>query len=133
MNGVNFVIIQGNAGSEPKLRYSASGVAVGSFSVATNRGVKDAQGEWQKETEWHRIVALGRLGEIAGQLVKKGSLLLIHGRLQTQEWKDAEGRSRRTTEIVADRLDVLDRRRESDGPVEVAANGSREHEADIPF
>jgi single-strand DNA-binding protein len=108
--GVNKVILIGNLGRDPEVRYTPNGVAVANITVATSEGWKDKQsGETQERTEWHRIVLFARLGEIAGEYLRKGSKVYIEGRLQTRKWQDkTSGQDRYTTEIIADSLQMLD-------------------------
>lgn len=109
-NGVNKVILIGNLGKDPELRYTPSGIAVANFSIATNERWKDKDGNYQDRTEWHRIVAWRKLAETVGEYLKKGSQVYIEGRLQTRTWEDQNGNKRSTTEIVADSLQMLGRR-----------------------
>jgi len=113
--GINKVILIGNVGTEPELRYTNSGSAVANFSMATNESWTDKSGEKQEQTEWHRIVAWGRLGEICNQYLKKGSKIYIEGRLQTRSWDGQDGQKRYTTEIVAREMQMLDSRGEGSG------------------
>jgi len=107
--GVNKVILVGNVGADPDLRYMPSGNAATTLSVATSESWKDKQtGERQERTEWHRVVCFNRLGEIAGEYVKKGSKLYVEGSLRTRKWKDQQGIDRYTTEIVASDIQMLD-------------------------
>lgn len=109
--GVNKVIIIGNLGADPEVRYMPSGSAVANISVATSEGWKDKQtGEMQERTEWHKVVLFNRLGEIAGQYLKKGSKVYIEGSLRTNKWQDQNGVDRYTTEIVANNMQMLDGR-----------------------
>ncbi len=111
MAGVNKVIIVGNLGNDPEVRYSNNGAAIANISVATSDSWKDKNtGEKQERTEWHRIVMFNRLGEIAGEYLKKGSKVYIEGKLQTRKWQDQQGQDRYTTEIVADQMQMLDSR-----------------------
>ncbi len=111
MAGVNKVIIVGNLGNDPEVRYSNNGAAIANISVATSDTWKDKNtGEKQERTEWHRIVMFNRLGEIAGEYLKKGSKVYIEGKLQTRKWQDQQGQDRYTTEIVADQMQMLDSR-----------------------
>lgn len=107
MASVNKVILVGNIGRDPEMRYMPSGDALASFSVATTDSWKDKNGQKQERTEWHRISMFGKLAEIAGEYLKKGSSVYIEGRLQTRKWQDKEGNERQTTEIVADRMQML--------------------------
>jgi len=107
MASVNKVILVGNLGRDPEVRYMPDGGAVTNISVATTDVWKDKGGEKQERTEWHRIVFFSKLAEIAGEYLKKGSQVYIEGRLQTRKWQDKEGQDRYTTEIVADRMQML--------------------------
>ena len=106
--GVNKVILIGNLGRDPEVRYSPSGSAVANVTLATSESWKDKNsGEKQEKTEWHRVVFFGRLAEIAGEYLKKGSQVFVEGRLQTRKWQDKEGKDRYTTEIVANEMQML--------------------------
>lgn len=107
MASVNKVILVGNLGRDPEMRYMPSGDALASFSIATTDSWKDKNGQKQERTEWHRISMFGKLAEIAGEYLKKGSSVYIEGRLQTRKWQDKEGNERQTTEVVADRMQML--------------------------
>ena len=105
---VNKAIIVGNLGRDPEVRYSASGNAIANVTVATTDTWKDRQsGERQERTEWHRVVFFNRLAEIAAEYLKKGSLVFIEGRIQTQKWQDKDGNDRWTTQIVANEMKML--------------------------
>ena len=106
---VNKVILVGNVGRDPELRYTASGTAVANFSLATSRRYKDRDGNQQEQTEWHRCVAWARTAEIVNQYANKGKQLFIEGRLQTRQWEDRDGNTRYTTEVVADNIQLLGR------------------------
>jgi single-strand DNA-binding protein len=113
---VNKVILVGNLGKDPEVKYTPSGVPVAKFSLATNERYKDKAGEWQDRTEWHNIVAWQRLAEIVGEYVKKGSKVYIEGRLQTSSWEDKQsGEKKYRTEIIAQDLVLLGGRGEGDG------------------
>lgn len=113
VRGINKVILVGNVGQDPEVRYMPSGGAVANISVATSESWKDKQtGEQMDRTEWHRVVFFNRLGEIAGEYLKKGSKIYIEGSLRTRKWQDKEGAERYTTEIVASEMQMLDRRGE---------------------
>jgi single-strand DNA-binding protein len=107
MASVNKVIVLGNLGSDPEVRYTPSGKAVANFSLATSEKYTNKDGEKEEKTEWHRIVAWGRLGEICGEYLSKGSQIYIEGRLQTRTWEDRDGNKRYTTEIVAHTMQML--------------------------
>ncbi len=108
MAGVNKVILIGNLGGAPELRYTPSGKAVASFRIATSEQWTGKSGEKEERTEWHRIVAWGRLGEICGEYLRKGSKVYVEGKLQTRSWEDKEGTKRFTTEIIASTMQMLD-------------------------
>ena len=109
--GVNKVIIVGNLGKDPEVRYMPSGGAIANVTIATSDSWKDKNtGESQERTEWHRVVFFNRLGEIAGQYLRKGSKVYVEGRLQTRKWQDQSGQDRYTTEIVANEMQMLDSR-----------------------
>lgn len=146
MASVNKVILIGNLGRDPEVRYTPSGTAVANFSLATTENWTNKDGEKQSRTEWHRIVAWGRLGETCGEYLSKGSQVYIEGSLQTNEWEDQEGNKRKTTEIRAWRMQMLGSRaqaeplsKESFGPEPETASGEPETasenptEDDIPF
>jgi single-strand DNA-binding protein len=120
MASVNKVILVGNLGRDPEVRYMPDGGAVTNISVATTDVWKDKGGEKQERTEWHRVVFFSKLAEIAGEYLKKGSQVYVEGRLQTRKWQDKEGQDRYTTEIVADRMQMLGSRSAATGaePVE---------------
>jgi single-strand DNA-binding protein len=107
--GINKVILVGNVGGDPDVRYMPNGNAVTTLSVATSETWKDKQtGDKQERTEWHRVVCFNRLGEIAGEYVRKGSKLYVEGSLRTRKWQDPQGQDRYTTEIVASDIQMLD-------------------------
>ena len=116
MASVNKVILVGNVGRDPELRYTQGGQPVASFSVATNERFKDRDGNWKDRTEWHRIVAWARLAEICGEYLRKGRQVYIEWRIQTRDWEDKEGNKRQTTEIVALGMQMLGRRGGEAGP-----------------
>ena len=107
MASVNKVILIGNLGRDPEVRYLPDGGAITNISVATTDVWKDKSGDKQERTEWHRVAFFGRLAEVAGEYLKKGSPVYIEGRLQTRKWQDKEGKERSTTEIVANEMKML--------------------------
>jgi single-strand DNA-binding protein len=120
MPSVNKVILMGNLGKDPEVRFMPNGDAVCNFSIATTDSWKDKAGERQEKTEWHNIVMYRRLAEIAGEYLKKGRPVYIEGRLQTRKWQTKEGQDRYTTEIIADSMQMLGGR---DGaPAQLSAN-----------
>jgi len=113
--GINKVILVGNLGNDPEVRYANNGSAIANISIATTESWKDRNtGEQQERTEWHRVVMFNRLGEIAGEYLKKGSQVYIEGKLQTRKWQDQSGQDRYTTEIVANEMQMLGGRAGSD-------------------
>ena len=146
MASVNKVILVGNLGRDPEVRRTPSGDAMVNLSIATTDTWKDKGGERQEKTEWHRIVMFGRVAEVAGEYLKKGSQAYFEGRLQTRKWTDKEGQDKYTTEVVADRMQMLGSRSGSgtgsfsDSQASSKASGSGEFsgglddlEDDIPF
>jgi len=109
MSGVNKVILVGNLGGDPEMRYTPNGTAVANFNIATTERFTDKSGEKQTRTEWHRIVAWARLAEICNEYLKKGKQVYIEGRIQTRQWEDKEGTKRSTTEIIATNMVMLGR------------------------
>jgi single-strand DNA-binding protein len=100
-SGVNKVILVGNLGKDPEVRYTPGGQAVANFTIATNENWTDKQGQKQERTEWHRIVVWGKAAELCGEYLSKGRQVYIEGRLQTREWNNKEGAKQYTTEVVA--------------------------------
>ena len=136
---LNKVCLIGHLGRDPELSYTAGGIAVAKFSVATNERWKDDSGNFQDRTEWHNIVAWRKLAEICGQYLKKGSKVYLEGRLQTRSWDDKNtGVKRYMTEIIAGDLIMLDAKGETapaDGEVNAPATGepSGGEKDDLPF
>jgi len=106
-NGLNKAILIGNLGKDPELRYTPSGVAMATFSIATSETWTGKDGEKETRTEWHRIVAFRKLAEICGEYLSKGKQVYIEGRIQTREWEDKDGNKRYTTEILANQMLML--------------------------
>ena len=115
MASVNKVIIIGNLGRDPETRYMPDGGAICNISVATTDKWKDKNGEMQEKTEWHRVAFFGKLAEIAGEYLKKGSQVYVEGRLQTRKWQDKDGQDKYSTEIVANQMQMLGSRQGSGG------------------
>ena len=140
---VNKVILVGNVGKDPEVKYSPSGTPVAKFSIATNERYKDRNGEWQDRTEWHNVVAWQRLAEIVGEYVNKGAKLYIEGKLQTSSWEDSEsGAKRYRTEVVAREIVLLGSPGNGDSEPKPTKPNGRYHEPvdtseitdeDIPF
>ncbi len=141
MASLNKIMIIGNAGRDPELRMTPNGKPVASFSVAVNRVYTGSEGgERKEETEWFNIVAWQRLAELAQQLIQKGRLVYVEGRLQTRKWQDREGQERTSVEIVANDFRVLDSRRDREGGMTAATPPAASNDAagtfdpdEIPF
>jgi len=110
MASVNKVFLIGNLGRDPEVRYTGSGTAVASLSLATTERFKNKKGEWEDRTEWHDVIFWGRLAEIAGEHLSKGKTVYVEGRLQTRKWQDRDGKDRYTTEIVAEKMVRMSRK-----------------------
>jgi len=148
--GVNKVILIGHLGADPETRAMPSGTTVANIRMATTESFKDKSGEWQERTEWHNVVLFGRMGEVAGEYLRKGSQVYVEGRLRTRKWQDKQGNDRYSTEVVANDMQMLGGRgggaagregaegrepRESREPAE-AVTSSTERDSfddDIPF
>lgn len=133
--GINKVILIGNLGRDPEVRYTPNGVAVATLTLATSESWKDKQtGENVDRTEWHRVVMFNRLGEIAGEYLRKGAKIYIEGRLQTRKWQDKNtGQDRYTTEIIADSMQMLDGKGAGGNAAPMdAAQNAREESASMP-
>ena len=124
MASVNKVILIGNLGRDPEVRYTADGAAIANISLATTDTWKDKSGEKQERTEWHRVAFFGKLAEIVGEYCKKGGQIYVEGRLQTRKWQDKEGQERYTTEIVADRMQLLGGRGGGGSSAEYSESGA---------
>lgn len=146
--GVNKVILIGNLGADPEVRYTPSGSAVANVTVATSSSWRDKQsGEMQDRTEWHRVVFFNRLAEIVGEYLHKGSKVYVEGGLRTRKWQDKSGVDRYTTEIIANEMHMLDSRgaqnngasynnqqtAKQEAPVQQNAGDPAEFDDDIPF
>lgn len=115
MSSLNKVMLIGRLGQDPEVRYTQSNTAVATLNIATSERYKDGNGEYQEKTEWHRVVAWGRLAEICQQYLNKGSLVYIEGPLQTRQWEDNQGQKKYTTEIKALQMTMLDSKGGSNG------------------
>lgn len=150
--GVNKVILVGNLGKDPEVRYTSDGRAIANITLATSESWEDKNtGQKQEKTEWHRVVFFSKLAEIAGKYLKKGSKVYVEGKLQTRKWQDQSGQDRYTTEIVVDgfsgTMQMLDGRKDEDNsapqqqPVQqqqpaqqpIQQSGADEFDDDIPF
>lgn len=125
MSSLNKAMVIGRLGADPEVRYTQSNTAVATLSVATTERYRDRNGEQQENTEWHRIVAWGRLAEICQQYLKKGSLAYFEGPIQTREWEDKEGQKRYTTEIKALNMQMLDSRGDQSSGMAPSQGGSQ--------
>ena len=130
---VNKVVLVGHLGGDPETRFTPSGTAVANFNIATNESWKDANGELQDKTEWHRCVMFGKTAELAGELLKKGQLVYMEGKLQTRNWEDKDGIKRYTTEVVCDMFTMLGRKMDTDSSQEATPTSNSEEEDDLPF
>lgn len=136
MAGVNKVILVGNLGKDPEVRYLDSGVAVANFSLATTENYKNKEGERVSQTEWHDVVLWRGLAEVAEKYLKKGSSVYIEGKIKTRKWEDKEGNTRYKTEIMADNMTMLGGRPSADNAVKTTAEGpevKEEQGDDLPF
>jgi single-strand DNA-binding protein len=147
--GVNKAIIVGNVGQDPEVRYMPSGSAVAEVSVATSEQWKDKQsGEKQERTEWHRVTFFGRLAEVVGEYVRKGSQIYVEGSIRTEKWQDKQGQDRYTTKIIANEMQMLGGRTggstgfqqdmpsqapSQSAPAAAPAGSSADFDDDIPF
>jgi len=136
--GVNKVIIIGNLGKDPEVKFMPNGNSVANVTIATSESWKDKNtGQQQERTEWHRVVFFRRLAEVVGEYVKKGSKIYIEGKLQTRKWQDQSGQDRYTTEIVADQMQMLDSRgqapQQAQAPAPAMPDGYDDFDSDIPF
>lgn len=128
---MNKAMVIGNLGADPEVRYTQNGTPVATFSVATTERWKDKEGTPQEHTEWHRIVAWNRLGEICGEYLTKGSKVYVEGKMQTRKWTDHENVDRYTTEIVINKLEMLCGSRQGDSYTD--PNPEPGPNSDVPF
>ena len=127
---VNKVVLIGHLGSDPETRFTPSGAAVGNFNLATNESWKDANGDIQDKTEWHRCVMFGKSAELAGNLLKKGQLVFTEGKLQTRNWEDKDGVKRYTTEVVCEMFTMLGRKMDNENNQSSGSFSSPEQSTD---
>ena len=134
---VNKALLIGRLGRDPEVRYTPDGTMVTNFTMATDETYKDKNGERVQKTEWHRIVAFGKLAEICGNYLVKGKLVFIEGRIQTRAWEDKEGVKRNTTEIIASNMQMLDSKGQAKSgdatPEAPSAQNSGTPMDDVPF
>jgi single-strand DNA-binding protein len=137
MRGVNKVILVGNLGADPDVRYSSTGSAVVNFRIATSENWTNKEGGKETRTEWHRIVAFGKLAEICAEYLNKGKQVYVEGRLRSRSWEDKEGNKRWTTEVVASNVVMLggagDQARETGGEPPEGPPEPAQQDDDIPF
>tara|TARA_B100001287_G_scaffold36329_1_gene25753 strand:- start:3530 stop:3946 length:417 start_codon:yes stop_codon:yes gene_type:complete len=138
MSGVNKVILVGNLGKDPEVRYLDNGVAVANFSLATTENYKNKQGDRVSQTEWHNIVFWRGLAEVAEKYLKKGDSVYVEGKLRTRRWEDKDGNAKYTTEILADNMTMLGSKRSTASEESSSINSSdisntNETEDDLPF
>lgn len=127
MSDYNKAIISGRLGADPEIRHTRGGSSVANFSVATSERFKDSQGEPRERTEWHKIVAWGKLAELCQKYLTKGRRVLVEGKLQTRKWEDRDGNTRHTTEIHAREVIFMDSAREREPAAEAPSGG------EVPF
>jgi len=132
---VNKVILVGRLGADPQLKYTPSGKANANFNIATNFTWKDQDGNKQDKTDWHRVVAWGKLAEVMGEWLKKGSYVYIEGKLQTRSYDDSNGVKKWITEVVANDMEMLGKKSDSTGSEEAQPEieDTGEEESDLPF
>lgn len=134
MASLNKVMLIGTLGKDPEVKFTTSGTAVASFSIATTEKFKGKSGDWEEKTEWHNITLWGKLAELAGAYLAKGKQAYIEGRLQTRKWQDKDGKDRYTTEIVGEKVQFLSpagERREA--PANVPDDNFDDDADSIPF
>ncbi len=136
---VNKIILIGRLGADPEVRYTQEGAMVTNFRLATDEQWRDKSGERVQRTEWHRIVTFGKLAEICGNYLAKGRLVYIEGRIQTRSWDDRDGNKRYTTEIIAQNMQMLERKEQGSDQVRESDNSVSSYEGpgisedDVPF
>ena len=138
---VNKVVLVGHLGGDPETRFTASGAAVANFNLATNESWRDANSEIQDKTEWHRCVMFGKSAELGGDLLKKGQLVYVEGKLQTRNWEDKDGVKRYTTEVLCEMFTMLGRKMYNEGGAQQApsqasndsSDSNDDDDDDLPF
>ena len=134
MAGVNKVILVGNLGKDPEVKYLDNGVAVANFSLATTENYKNKEGEKVSQTEWHNIVLWRGLAEVAEKYLKKGASVYIEGKIKTRKWEDKEGNTRYNTEILADNMTMLGGKKDSqENPIKPSQETASDKADDLPF
>ena len=132
-NSVNKVILVGNLGQDPEGRFTPQGTAVTNLSLATNESWKNQSGEIQDKTEWHRVVMYGKMAETATQYMRKGTMVYVEGRLQTNEWEDQNQVKRRTTEVLCDNFTMLGKRGDASNYTPKVEQSKPDEDDDLPF
>lgn len=136
MSSVNKVIIVGNLGKDPEIRYTSAGKPIANLTVATSENWKDKNtGEKQEKTEWHKVTFFDKLAEIVGQYLKKGSKIYLEGKLQTRKWQDKDGQDRYTTEIVGSEMKMMSGKGDGESraaPAPAASNAVNDFDDDLP-
>ena len=127
---VNKVVLVGHLGGDPETRFTASGAAVANFNLATNESWRDANSEIQDKTEWHRCVMFGKSAELGGDLLKKGQLVYVEGKLQTRNWEDKDGVKRYTTEVLCEMFTMLGRKMDNEGGTQQAPSQASNDSSD---
>ena len=136
MSGVNKVILLGNLGKDPEVRYLDNGVAVANFSLATTENYKNKQGERVSQTEWHNVVFWRGLAEVAEKYLKKGDSIYLEGKIRTRKWEDKEGNTRYSTEVLADNMTMLGKKNSQVSDSQQLTSNEKSvsnHEDDLPF
>ncbi|HIG33226.1 MAG TPA: single-stranded DNA-binding protein [Flavobacteriales bacterium] len=134
MAGVNKVILVGNLGKDPEVKYLDNGVAVANFSLATTENYKNKEGEKVSQTEWHNIVLWRGLAEVAEKYLKKGASVYIEGKIKTRKWEDKDGNTRYNTEILADNMTMLGGKKDSqETPIDPPQETTSDKADDLPF
>ena len=135
MSGVNKVILIGNLGKDPDVRYLDNGVAVANFSLATTENYKNKEGERVSQTEWHNIVLWRGLAEVAEKYLKKGASIYIEGKIKTRKWEDKEGNTRYNTEILVDSMNMLGNKKSQEDPQSLSSESvtNDDKSDDLPF
>ena len=127
------MVFVGHLGGDPETRFTPSGAAVANFNIATNESWRDSNGELQDKTEWHRCVMFGKTAELAGELLKKGQLVYLEGKLQTRNWEDKDGVKRYTTEVICDMFTMLGRKMDSGSAQVTPVETNDDDDDDLPF
>ena len=130
--GLNKVMLIGNLGADPEIKYSASGTPIANFNIATSDNRKNKDGEWEDRTEWHKVVMFGRQAEVCKDYLKKGSKIFVEGRLQTRSWDDQSGQKKYLTEVVGNNMVMLDPRGQVSSTDESEHDTPDSHSEDIP-